>query len=81
MNRTNTMKFTTLRRRILIVGLLAGVAGLAYSNNSNWIFCSSFEQSEANSSGCQSGNNPPSPKPGKNGNLWNQMYWNQGSWQ
>lgn len=63
-------------RRILFVALLAAFGTAVYAN-SNGIFCDSFESS---STSCAANTGTGEPQAGTNGNLWDQMHWDEGTW-
>ncbi len=57
---------------------LTATAGITYAAGTNWIFCSSFESPGVS---CSPGSGPTEQIPGPNGNLWDQMHWDNGTWQ
>ncbi len=64
---------------LLALGLgLTVVTGIAYADSTNWIFCSSFESPGVS---CSPGVGPIEQISGPNGNLWDQMHWDSGTWQ
>lgn len=73
-------KSKTLTRWGIALALGAAISGgVAYADSTHWIFCTSFESPGVSCSA--GGGGPVTSEPGADGNLWDQMSWNRGSWQ